>query len=418
MTDHDPSASGAGAPSRESEHPAMEMLKSIPTVAGLPGPAAAVIGLGIVAFASMILIEAASLVWSVVFQGLGNLLTVLLLAMISAYLLDPVIDRLEARGWSRTLAICLCLGSFLVVTVISLLLLIPYVVTEVSNLSENLDTYILELGNRLVETEAWLQAQTGLEVDLRFSSMADELPKLIQQLGLSTAGSNPIGSAMGWITQIFGGAIGMVITWALFPIFAFFFLRDFDVLKERLYLLIPHRWRRGSLDHYISIDEKMGHFVRGQFMLCCTLAVLYALGLGVFTNIDLAILIGVLSGLLFVIPYLGTIIGVLAGTVLAVLKFGASTEVLKVWAVFAVVQALEGALLTPKIVGESVGLHPVVVMLALVIGANLFGFLGILLAVPAAAALQVLLATGLNYYRGTDWFLQGKEHSPGVDQLP
>jgi predicted PurR-regulated permease PerM len=119
-----------------------------------------------------------------------------------------------------------------------------------------------------------------------------------------------------------------------------------------------------------------------------------------------------------VIPYLGTFFGVLAGTILAVLKFGADVEVLKVWAVFASVQFLEGTLLTPKIVGDSVGLHPVVVMLALVVGANLFGFLGILLAVPLAAILQVLLGTALRRYRATEWFQAGEEEAPGADQIP
>jgi predicted PurR-regulated permease PerM len=103
---------------------------------------------------------------------------------------------------------------------------------------------------------------------------------------------------------------------------------------------------------------------------------------------------------------------------LALLKFGVSVEVLKVWAVFGAVQLFEGAVLTPKIVGDSVGLHPVVVMLSLVVGANLFGFLGILLAVPVAAVLQVLLGTALGRYKDTSWFQQGQEEAPSVDEVP
>jgi predicted PurR-regulated permease PerM len=417
MTDQD---SGQTPPPTEeppSGHAAVDLLRAIPAIGALPGPAVALIGLGIVAFAGMILIEALSLFMALVFHGLGSLLTVLLLAMISAYLLDPAIDRLENRGWGRTLAICSCLAAFLLCTGVLLLLLIPYVVTEVSDLSENIDTYILDLGQRLADLELLLQEKTGRELDLRFASLAEELPRLVQQLGTDTDGAGPIASAMGWLTRFFGGAIGLVVTWALFPIFAFFLLRDFDILKTRAFELLPHRWRQAALDHYTGIDQKMAAFVRGQFVLCCTLALLYALGLGVFTNIDLAVLIGLVSGLLFVIPYLGTIIGVSAGTVLAVLKFGASMEVVKVWAVFGVVQLLEGTLLTPKIVGSSVGLHPVVVILALAVGANLFGFLGILLAVPAAAALQVLLASWVGRYKATDWFQEGQEDSPGSEEI-
>lgn len=401
---------------------ALAMLRSVPAVGGLPGPAVALIGLGIVAFAGMILLDAVSLMMSVVFQGLGNVLTVMLLALISAYLLDPVIDRFERAGWSRSLAIAISLGSFLVLLGVSVLLLIPYVVTEVADLSDNIDGYVADFGKQLAALEVWLGQRTGMELDLRFSSMSEKLPELVKKLGAGASGdpaaASPLKAVIGSLSRFFGGAVGLMVTWALFPIFAFFFLRDFDALKGRLFELIPFRWRQPSLEHYISIDKKMAAFVRGQFILCCTLAVLYALGLGFFTDIDLAVLVGVVSGLLFVIPYLGTFVGVLAGTTLALLKFGADVEVLKVWAVFGVVQLLEGTILTPKIVGDSVGLHPVIVMLALVVGANLFGFLGILLAVPVAAALQVLIGTAVQRYKETDWFQQGRDDAPGVDQLP
>ena len=249
--------------------------------------------------------------------------------------------------------------------------------------------------------------------------MTEKLPKLLEKVGSGGSdASSLLQSTFARASSFFGGALGFVVTWALFPIFAFFFLRDFDVGKARLFDLVPHRWRGDALETYRGVDGKMAAFVRGQFILCCTLAVLYSLGLGLFTDIDLAVLVGVLSGLLFVVPYLGTFFGLLAGTSLALLKFGVSVEVVKVWAVFVVVQGVEGAFLTPKIVGDSVGLHPVVVMLALVIGGNLFGFLGILLAVPVAAALQVVFSTGMSRYKETEWFLEGAEDASGVDQLP
>ena len=400
---------------------ALAMLKAIPEVGGLPGPAVALIGLGIVAFSGMILLDAVSMVLSVVFQGLGNVLTVLLLAMITAYLLDPVIDRFERAKWSRTAAIVVSLGTAILVFSLMLLLLIPYVVTEVASLSDNIDKYIADFGVQMASLEVWLQGKTGAEIDLRFSSMSQRLPELLEKLGGAAGGdgaASPLRAALATATKFFGGAVGLVVTWALFPIFAFFFLRDFDVLKRRSFGLVPYRWRQASLEHALIIDKKMAAFVRGQFVLCSTLAVLYALGLGIFTDIDLAVLVGVMAGLLFVIPYLGTFVGILAGSTLALLKFGVSVEILKVWAVFGAVQFLEGAVLTPKIVGDSVGLHPVIVMLSLVVGANLFGFLGILLAVPTAAALQVLLATAVRRYKETDWFQEGQEDAPAVDELP
>jgi len=405
----------------EDEGSASRLLRKIPAIGGLPGPAVGLIGLGIVAFAGMILVDAVSLVLSVVFEGLGSVFTVLLLALLAAYLLDPVIDRFERAGWNRSLGIGVSLGMFLAVSGLCLLLLVPYVVTEVADLSDNIDGYIKDSGEQLAAAEVWLNDQTGLDLDLRFSSMGEKLPALIDKFGgdgTDGGGTGAVQAVLASASRFFGGAVGLAVTWTLFPIFAFFFLRDFDDLKRRLFGLVPFRFRRTALEQYVTIDGKMAAFVRGQFILCCTLAVLYALGLGVFTDIDLAVLIGVLSGLLFVIPYLGTFFGVLAGTTLALLKFGVGPEVLKVWAVFGGVQLLEGAVLTPKIVGDSVGLHPVVVMLSLVVGANLFGFLGILLAVPVAAALQVLLGTAVERYRSTDWFQQGQEDAPSVDEVP
>jgi predicted PurR-regulated permease PerM len=406
---------------RQEQSKNSRLLALFPSIGSLPSPASAVIGLGVVAFAGMVLVDALSLVLSVVFQGLGNVLTVLLLALISAYLLDPLIDRFERAGWNRSLGIVISLGSFLIFTGLAVLLLVPYVVTEVADLNENIDVYIAGFGAQLSSLEVWVNAKTGMALDLRFSSMSEKLPDLLDNLSAgdgAVGASSPVQALLKSASTFFGGAVGMAVTWALFPIFAFFFLRDFDELKKRLFGLIPFRWREDALSHYVVIDQKMAAFVRGQFILCSILAVLYALGLGVFTDIDLAILVGVLSGLLFVIPYLGTFFGVLAGTILAVLKFGADVEVLKVWAVFASVQFLEGTLLTPKIVGDSVGLHPVVVMLALVVGANLFGFLGILLAVPIAAILQVLLGTALRRYQATEWFQAGEGEAPGADQIP
>jgi predicted PurR-regulated permease PerM len=402
------------------ESSAERFLRKIPAIGGLPGPAVGLIGLGIVAFAGMVLVDAVGLVLSVVFEGLGNVFTVLLLALLGAYLLDPVIDRFERAGWSRSLGIGVALGSFLVVAGLSFLLLIPYVVTEVADLSDNIDGYIKDSGEGLAAAEVWLNTKTGMDLDLRFSSMGEKLPALLDKFGAGqeAEGAGPIQAALASASRFFGGAVGLAVTWTLFPIFAFFFLRDFDELKRRLFALIPFRFRRTALEHYVTIDGKMAAFVRGQFILCCTLAVLYALGLGIFTDIDLAVLVGVLSGLLFVVPYLGTFFGLLAGTTLALLKFGVSVEVLKVWAVFGGVQLFEGAVLTPKIVGDSVGLHPVVVMLSLVVGANLFGFLGILLAVPVAAVLQVLLGTALGRYKDTSWFQQGQEEAPSVDEVP
>jgi predicted PurR-regulated permease PerM len=395
------------------EGAAAKLLRKVPPIAGLPGPAVALIGLGIAAFASLVLLDLIVLVLGVLYRGLGGFLTVLLVALITAYLLDPIIDRFEAAGWTRTRAIGVSLSLFLASGAVVLLLLVPYVVSEVAELTANFDGYEEKLHTNALALETRLEELTGRKIDLGFAAAAKELPALLEKL--PEGALDPVGALVRKVGGWFGGVFGFLLQWALFPIFVFFFLRDWDTMKRALFELIPIRWRATVLTHAVEIDEKMALFLRGQFFLCCILAVLYAVGLGVFTDIDLAVLIGVMAGLLFIIPYFGTIIGVFLGTALAVLKFGVSFEIVKVWIVFGVVQGIEGALLTPKIVGESVGLHPVVVMLSLVVGANLFGFLGILLAVPAAAALQVLITTGVARYRQTSFFLDGEEPPAAPD---
>ena len=398
------------------ESPAARLLRAVPAIGGLPGPLVALITLGVVAFASMVLLDAAGIVVRVMSRGLGDLLTVLLVSMVTAYLLDPIIDRFEARGWKRTWAILVSLTLFLAFMAVGILLLVPYVVRELADLGSNMDTWIKSFGQQMGALETWLNDQTGWQIPLGWSDMADELPKLMEKL--PSGALDPLGVIAQWAVGWFGGLVGFLVVWALYPIFTFFFLRDFDRMKGSTFELVPFRWRQGLLDHYVAIDKKIAQFLRGQFLLCCVLAVLYATGLGLFTDVPLGVLIGVIAGLLFIIPYFGTFIGLIAGTLMAFIEFGVSWEIVKVWAVFGGVQAIEGAFLTPKIVGDSVGLHPVFVMLALVVGANLFGFLGILLAVPVVAGCQVILGTIVQRYQETDWFQKDRDGAPGAEDLP
>ncbi len=392
------------------------LISVVPSFWGLPRPAAALVLVVLAAAALISGSRAIAMVLSVLQQGLGDVLPVLLVSVVVAYLLDPLIDRFESAGWNRSTAIGLCLGLFLAFDAVVLLLLIPYVVTELGALSENIDGYVARLGEQLHAFEAFLQERVDPEIDLRMAALAERLPELLKKL--PTGSLDPVKAVAQSLVGRTFGVLGFVVTWALLPVFTFFFLRDFDRMKSGIFGLVPHRWRRPVLRNFVEIDRKMAQFVRGQGIVCVALAVLYAGGLGLFTDIDMALLVGVVAGLLFVIPYFGTFLGIMAGSVLAFLKFGVSFEIVKVWIVFGVVQGIEGTLLTPKIVGDSVGLHPVVVMLALFAGGGLFGLLGILLAVPVAAAVQVLVVEGVGWLRATPWFQEGDADSPDPAHLP
>jgi predicted PurR-regulated permease PerM len=349
-----------------------------------------------------------------VYTGLGHFLTVLLLAFVVAYVLDPLIDRFESAGWNRTVAIGITLGIAIAAFVVGMLLIVPYIVGEIAELTGRIDEYIADVVARAHKLELFIKETTEIEIGL--GALAKALPELLK--GLDLAALNPVKTVAATLAGGTFGFLGAVFRWSLMPIFVFFFLRDFDTMKAALFEMVPYRSRATVLDHYIRIDEKIALFLRGQALVCMWLAVLYSVGLLLFTDIHLALFIGVMSGVLFIVPYLGTILGIGLGCLMALLQFGPSVEILKVLAVFGVVQGIEGVLLTPKVVGDSVGLHPVVVMLALLVGGNLFGLLGVLLAVPVAAALQVILATGIGDLQASEWFQLGREGAPSVDELP
>ena len=354
-------------------------------------------------------------IW-VLYVGLGDFLVVLLLSLITAYLLDPMIDRFEAAGWNRAIAILICLGLFLALLTVSGLLIVPYVVNEIGQLTGRFDQYVEQTADWVHALQIWIAKTSGVEVDLGLSKLIRRIPELAK--GVPSDALDPVKAVVGWAFGSTLQIVNLVVQWSLYPIFVFFFLRDFDGIKAFAFELLPYRVRQTALDHYVAIDSKIAAFIRGQVIVAGILVVLYSLGLLLFTDIDLALLIGVMAGLLFVVPYLGTILGIALGTLMALLKFGLSIQILKVWIVFAVVQAIEGALLTPKIVGDSVGLHPVAVMVSLLVGASLFGVLGMLLAVPLAASLAVVGATALAWYKRSEWFQQGQADAPSGAHLP
>lgn len=405
--DAQPEAPAEETPTEPAAEPGVA-AEAVAFFAGLPSWLAVVAGLlGVVGSALGL--------WAL-YVGLGDFLVVLLLSFVTAYLLDPIIDRFEYTGWNRTVAILISIGLFLAFDAAVLLLIVPYVVTEIAEMSGQFDGYVQQLAGWVQQAQVWVGERTGMNIDLGLSDLIARIPEVTGSI--SGSALDPVKAVAGWAFGSTMQLIAVVVQWSLYPIFVFFLLRDFDDMKRYVFELLPFRVRRAVLDHYVEIDHKMAAFVRGQVLVAAVLAVLYSLGLLLFTDIDLALLIGVMAGVLFVVPYLGVVLGIGLGTLMALLKFGLSAQVLQVWAVFAVVQGLEGVILTPKIVGDSVGLHPLTVMIALLVGASLFGLLGMLLAVPVAAALAVLGTTAVAWYKATDWFQQGRSGAPTGEDLP
>jgi predicted PurR-regulated permease PerM len=204
------------------------------------------------------------------------------------------------------------------------------------------------------------------------------------------------------------------MNFVLVPVVTFYLLRDWDVLVAGVRKLLPPAIEPTVSDLAREIDEVLGAFIRGQFLVMLALGLIYTGGL-LAIGLDLAFAIGMLAGILSIVPYLGTLVGVVAALVASTFQFQDFIHPALALAVFGVGQTLEGMVLTPKLVGDKVGLHPVAVIFAVLAGGQLFGFLGILLALPVAAALNVLLRFADAQYRSSHWFFVPKAESENTD---
>ncbi len=324
--------------------------------------------------------------------------TPLLLAWFLAYALDPLLDRLEAQGIKRLVGVLLLLVTVAISLTVVILLVLPALIEQLRALGAALPGYVSAAQRLWIpRVEEYLGRPLPAETSDLFrqaaAALQDRLP------GLAPQAAAVLGSAFASAWNLVSAILGL----ALIPVFSVYLLLEFNGLGTRLLEFVPPRWRGMASRILERSDTVLGAFVRGQLTVCGALALVYAVGL-TFTGIDMPWVVGLLSGALFIVPYLGTVVGVAVGSLLALLKYHDLVHLLAVWAVFVVGQLLEGFVLTPRIVGERVGLHPLAVMVAVLAGGELFGFLGILLAVPAAAVLRVGLSEALGAYRNSALF--------------
>ncbi len=351
---------------------------------------------------------------------LKSVFAVLFASVALAWLFDPLIDSLERRGRRRETSILfLFLGGSLG-SLAMFLVLGQAVAGEFHQLAERLVNYTDVLRGNLVHLEGWLNDQLGVKnafnVEAGFQALREQLVGTMEQgaesaePGIEEAVKSAVptlGRLAGQgLKGLFAGGLGIALTLLnllLIPVFTFYLLRDWDRAVAGVDTLVPSRQRALVRRLAAEIDSRLQAFVRGQLTVCLALGILYSLGL-LLVGVDLAVMVGMLSGLLFIVPYLGTAVGIAAAGTLSVLAYGLDWHLLAVFGVFGVVQMVEGMVLTPTIVGDKVGLHPLVVMIALLVGGNLFGIAGMLLAIPATAAAQVLLLEWVRAYRASEAF--------------
>ncbi len=308
--------------------------------------------------------------------------------MAVAYFFDPLCDRIEKVGLSRTLATTIVTGVFFVGFVLVLALIVPLVAAQVAELANALPRYIESIQNKALPFLADLLGAGG------FTDPQELLPLIGGYAGQAAKIAGEfLRRVIGGLTAVVNVISLLVIT----PIVAFYLLRDWDKITAKIDGWLPLSHADEIREQIREIDRTLSGFVRGQATVCLLLGVAYAIGLAA-VGLDFGLIVGFMTGLLSFIPYFGMLIGFCVGMGLALLQFDSVTPVLLVAAVFVVGQFVEGNFLTPRLVGGQVGLHAVWIIFALMAGGALFGFLGVLLAVPAAAVIGVLIRYFLSKY--------------------
>jgi predicted PurR-regulated permease PerM len=310
---------------------------------------------------------------------LSPILAPFLLAAILAYICDPLVDRLE--GWRIPRPAGVLIVMLLLAAAIALLALtlVPLVHREALQLADRLPEAIAVLNERFAP---WLRQRFGLDVQF-------DAAMLRQLLTDNQDGAQELAAKLLASLKIGGMALfGLLANLLLAPVVMFYLLRDWKGILARLENMIPRRWHGKSTQILHDIDAVLAEFLRGQVSVMLLLAIYYCLGLWA-AGVDFALPLGLVTGLLVFIPYLGYATGFVLALLVATLQFEGWGVIIGMLLVFGVGQMLESFLLTPFLVGERIGLHPLAVIFALMAFGQLFGFFGVLLALPASAALLV-----------------------------
>ncbi|WP_017462136.1 AI-2E family transporter [Dyella ginsengisoli] len=314
------------------------------------------------------------------------------IAAMLAYLGDPLADRLEKFGMGRTLAVTIVFVVLLLLTVGALLVLIPLISRQVDNLIQNLPRY----GEWVRDTALpWLQAKLRLDPHMFDTGRLVDAVK--EHIG-------SIGTVLGKLSRSGVGVIMWMTNLVLIPVVAFYLLRDWDRLVAWIDAMLPRSIEPTVARLARDSDKVLGAFVRGQLLVMMALGLFYGAGLSV-VGLSVGPLIGMVAGLLSFVPYLGFIIGFGAAVIAVLVQYGDWTHLLLVCGVFTIGQLLEGYVLVPKLVGDKIGLHPVAVIFAVLAGGYLAGFLGVLLALPAASVILVLLRYLTERYRASELYM-------------
>ena len=315
--------------------------------------------------------------------------------MALAYFLDPVADRLESWGFTRMAATSLILLTFVILLVLAFIIVIPLLASQATDFAEKVPGYISSLQQLIADPDSqvmpgWMKSQLG--------TLKDNLSKYVGEGASFLAGV---------FVQIWASGKALVDILSLLvitPVVAFYILLDWDKMIAKIDSWVPRDWVSVVRRLAGEMDRAIAGFVRGQGTICLVLAILYGGSLSL-AGLNFGLLIGIVSGLVSFIPYLGSLLGLVLSVGVALVQFWPDYPwILMIAGIFFIGQIIDGYVLQPKLIGERVGLHPVWLMFALLAFGALFGFVGLLVAVPASASIAVLVRYAISRYLDSDLY--------------
>jgi predicted PurR-regulated permease PerM len=331
---------------------------------------------------------------------LRAVLTPLFLAFAIAYVLDPVIDRFEAWKLPRPAGIAIVLVATLGAITTFIAFVLPGIATDIAAVASQLPSKIASL---IASADPWL-ARHGVKVPHTTTEWMEKLGANANELA-----SSILAPAGGFLSAIVSGGFSMagsVVAIVFVPVLSVYLLNDFDRITAGVRSFLPRRYRRVVTEYAKEIDAALTHFIRGQLTVMAIVAVLYATAYSIL-GVRLAVVLGFMAGLLSFIPYLGSAFALLSGLLMSLLGGFNPAQLIGVVVAYAIVQTLEGFVIQPRVMGKSVGLNDMWVLIALFVGGQIFGFLGVLLAVPAAAVAKIFVSRAVDIYHESDLYLEG-----------
>ncbi|MDO4161648.1 MAG: AI-2E family transporter [Pseudomonadota bacterium] len=328
--------------------------------------------------------------------ALRSVLLPFVVGIVLAYFLDPLVSKVSKdSGTSRTVATTVVMGLSLLVLLPMLILLGSAVFSQAAEYALKLPEYVRAFVQKIMPLAEELKNRFGLNYGNLESMLQENMSNYLRILGKVVQSIVANGFAF----------INVLSLLLISPVVAFYMLRDWHKFVAKIYELIPHKHKQSLLEGMHEVNRIISGYLRGQALVCVCLGSYYSLGLWL-VGLDMGVLVGFLAGLISFIPYVGSISGFLMAMALVITQYGTFPKIAAVLVVFGIGQFVEGNFLTPKLVGENIGLHPVWVMFALLAGGVLLGLLGMIIAVPCAAIIGVLLKYLIKHYKQSPMYLE------------